>query len=662
MVVATANPPASSVTVDLPPLDLRAAIGKIDEEQRTVEVVFTTGAPVTRSDWFTGKKWIEKLSLDPAHVRLERLNNGAPLLDGHSGFSVRDDQIGVVEPDSVRLLKGEGRAVVRFSKRASVTDVFNDVRDRIVRNVSVGYIVHKYAEDNSADNEMPVRTAVDWEPYEVSMVPMPADNNAKVRSQDKTLAHPCLIETRGVTAMESDSPEYIAEQPPPRMTIAPPQPAEPNERDAGVAAERERVTGILSAVRAARLPASYADKLITDNVALVAAQRQVFDELAKRDLSGQGPQPGAGPAIHLGDDPLVHKRSGIENALLHRMAPEYFALEDHGREYRGLSLTDTARVFLSATGVRVTDLSKTQLWDKALSARGTYHTTSDFANLLADLPNKILQKAYIEAPQTFEPLVRRTTVTDFKPNRLLEIGEAPALVEVLEHGEVTSGTVGESKETFSLLSYARSFGITRKALINDDTDAFSRLPIMMGRQVRKLESDLVWAVINANAAMGDGVTLFHSTHGNLAGSGAAIDVTTVGAGVAAMKLQKGLDGATFIDVQPRYLIVPVAKEVVARQFVSVNLMAATQATVNPFAGQLTVIAEPRLDATSATAWYLAATPDQIGIIVVATLEGESGPRVESKVGFDIEGIQTKVAYDFAAKAENHRGLYKNPGA
>lgn len=655
----------SSRTVDLPPLDLRAAIGTINEDDRTVEVVFTTGAPVARSDWFTGKKYIEKLSLDPAHVRLDRLNNGAPLLDGHSGYSVREDQIGVVEPASVRLLKGEGRAVVRFSKRASVTDVFNDVRDGIVRNVSVGYLVHKYVEDDGADNKIPVRTAVDWEPFEISMVPMPADNAAKVRSQDTTLAHPCVIETRGVPAMTPDSPaspEYIAEQPP-RMTIAPTPPAEPNERDAGVVAERERITGITMAARAARLPASYADKLISDNVPLVDAQRKVFEELSKRDLSGAGPQPGAGPGIVLGDDPLVHKRSGIENALLHRMAPEYFTLADHGREYRGLSLTDTARVFLNATGVRTTDLSKTQLWDKALSGRSTaYHTTSDFANLLADLPNKILQKAYAEAAQTFEPLVRRTTVSDFKPNRLLEIGEAPALLEVLEHGEVTSGTVGEGKETFSLLSYARSFGITRKSLINDDTDAFSRLPIMMGRQVRKLESDLVWAVINANAAMGDGVALFHATHANLAGAGAAIDVTTVGAGVAAMKLQKGLDAATYIDVQPKYLIVPVAKEVVARQFISVNLMAATQATVNPFAGQLSVIAEPRLDATSATAWYLAATPDQIGVIVVATLEGESGPRVESKVGFEVEGIQTKVAYDFAAKAENHRGLYKNPGA
>jgi len=648
-----------SRTVDLPPLDLRAAIASVNEEDRSVDVVFTTGAPVTRSDWWTGKKWVEKLSMDPGHVRLDRLNNGAPVLDGHSGYSVREDQVGVVKTGSARLSGDAGYASLRFSQRPSVADLLTDIRDKIVRNVSVGYVVHKFLEDDTG--EIPVRTAVDWEPYEISMVPMPADNAAKVRSHNPTLTHPCVIETRGVQNM-ADPSDFIAEPVAPRMTIPAPTPVEPNERDAGADAERDRCTGILSAVRSARLPLSLATDMIAQKIQLVDAQRKVLDELGRRGLDAHGPQPGSGPSITLGDDPMVHKRRGIEGALLNRMAPEYFPLADEAKEYRGLNLTDTARVYLNAQGVRTTGFSKTQLWDEALKTRAGLHTTSDFANLLADLPNKILQKAYTDAPQTFEPLVRRTTVSDFKPNRLLEIGDAPALLQVLEHGEIKHGTIGESKETFTLLSYARQFGITRQALINDDTDAFSRLPIMMGRQVRKLESDIVWATITANAAMGDTVALFHATHGNLAGSGGAIDVTTVGAGNAAMKLQKGIDGATFIDVSPKYLIVPVAKEVIARQFVSVNLMATAFTSVNPFAGQLTVISEPRLDANSATAWYLSATPDQIGIIVVATLEGYSGPRVESRVGFDIAGIQTKVEYDFAAKVENWRGLYKNAGA
>jgi hypothetical protein len=96
--------------------------------------------------------------------------------------------------------------------------------------------------------------------------------------------------------------------------------------------------------------------------------------------------------------------------------------------------------------------------------------------------------------------------------------------------------------------------------------------------------------------------------------------------------------------------------------VSQNLLASQSSNINPFAGKLTVVAEPRLDANSTTAWYLAASPDQVDIIVLATLEGENGPRVDSRVGFDVDGIEIKISHDVAAKVVDFRGLYKNPGA
>jgi hypothetical protein len=163
--------------------------------------------------------------------------------------------------------------------------------------------------------------------------------------------------------------------------------------------------------------------------------------------------------------------------------------------------------------------------------------------------------------------------------------------------------------------------------------------------------------------MGDGVALFHATHGNLAGSGTVIDVANIGAGRAAMRKQTGIDAATKLNLNPMFLIVPVGKETIADQFVSTNLLASQASVVNPFAGKLTVIAEPRLDDNSATAWYLAAAPSPaIDVIVLATLEGESGPMVDSRIGFDVDGIEIKVRHDIAAKVVDHRGLYKNGGA
>jgi len=184
-------------TVDLPPLCVRAEVASVNDEKRTVDLVWSTGAGVERYDYRTGSIYLEKLSLDPKHIRLERLKSGAaPLLDAHSAWSV-NDQIGVVEADSVRLTAKEARATVRFSKRATVEPIWGDVRDGILRNISVGYLVRKYEQESDKDGKPLTRTAVDWEPYELSLVPMPADAGARVRSGDKSNTNPCLIITNG---------------------------------------------------------------------------------------------------------------------------------------------------------------------------------------------------------------------------------------------------------------------------------------------------------------------------------------------------------------------------------------------------------------------------------------------------------------------------------
>jgi len=156
-------------------------------------MVFSTGAPVTRFDWNTGKRYREVLSMDPSHIRLTRLNTVGTLLDAHSAWSV-GDVLGAIEPGSARIEGGRGLADVRFSRRDTVEPIWQDVRDKILRSVSVGYNVYRYVEDAGKDNQLPTRTAIDWEPYEVSLVPMPADIGATIRSGDKSRMHPCIIE------------------------------------------------------------------------------------------------------------------------------------------------------------------------------------------------------------------------------------------------------------------------------------------------------------------------------------------------------------------------------------------------------------------------------------------------------------------------------------
>ena len=661
-----------AAATNLPPLCVRAAVSSFDAQARTVELTFSTGAPVERFDWMTGKRYLEKISLEPKHVRLDRLNAGAPLLDSHSAYSIAD-QIGVVEEGSARIVSAkDARATVRFSARPSVEDIWNDVVAGIIRNVSMGYRVYKFEEEQGKGNALPVRTAVDWEPFEISMVPMPADTGARVRNSQLDL-NACEIVTRETPMEETRQPsEFVVEDPQITPATPPAAPvraaaaaaAEPNDRDLGAAQERRRVQGILVAVRAARLPATFADTLIGENLTLEQAQSRVFVEMGRREPSAPNGTASAEHAtrVEVVGDPLVHSRAGITEAILHRVAPQYFTLTDAGREYRGMNLLDIARSYLNARGVRTTGMSKMEVAGYALglNVRGGMHTTSDFANLLADVANKTLRQAYAEAPQTFSVISRRVTLPDFKPVKRLQLGEAPDLQVVDEHGEFTRGTIGEGKEQFQLTTYGRVFGITRKSLVNDDTDAFSRIPMLFGRAARKLESSIVWEQITSNPTMGDGNALFSAAHANLQTDGDHIAIASLSRARSAMRLQTGLDGDTLLDLVPKFLIVPPSLETIADQYTA-TITPALGASVNPFSGRLTVICEPRLEASSALAWYLAASPDQIDIIEHGYLEGEEGPMVESRVGFDVDGLEIKARLDFAAKVIDWRGLHKDPG-
>jgi hypothetical protein len=174
---------------------------------------------------------------------------------------------------------------------------------------------------------------------------------------------------------------------------------------------------------------------------------------------------------------------------------------------------------------------------------------------------------------------------------------------------------------------------------------------------------VVWGINTANPAMADGNALFHTTHKNLAGTGAALDVGSVGAARAAMAKQTGLDKKTVLNVRPAFLIVPASLELKAEQLVAQNLVpAATSSVVPQSIRTLAPISEPRLDAASESAWYLAASPNQIDTIEYAYLEGQQGAYIETRNGFDVDGVEIKCRLDFGAKAIDWRGLYKNPGA
>lgn len=150
-----------------------------NDDDNTIDVAWTTGADVLRSDIFDGT-YIERLSTGPDNVRLDRLNAGASFLDTHNAYEL-GAVIGSVVPGSARMEGGEGLCKIKLSASARSADTVKDIKDGIIRFVSVGYTVHAFTRTEATDGSPAIMTATDWEPCEVSAVPVPADAGAGIR-------------------------------------------------------------------------------------------------------------------------------------------------------------------------------------------------------------------------------------------------------------------------------------------------------------------------------------------------------------------------------------------------------------------------------------------------------------------------------------------------
>jgi hypothetical protein len=610
------------------------ALAPADRDERTATLTWYTGASVRRYD--ARGPFEMRFSMEPGAIRMGRMSSGsAPLLNSHRDFTV-DDVIGVIARAWIE--NGQGKAAVRFSKRADVDPIWQDVQDGILRNASMGVAIHAI-EDVTPEGAATRQVLVtDWEPEEVSLVPIGADPGAGFRFQRATGPQEQKMEETIVDAGDQACVEINVDA----------------ERQAAALAERTRIREIEKVGRTLGLDARLIAQHIEAGTSIEEFRKLALDDAANR--SGKTEIRSAAAVVTR--DETESRRAGIMAALLHRYDPAVFPLkEDLGRDWTGQTLLDLARECLELSGTRTRRLPRHEIAKLALS-------TSDFPSILADVANKTLRQAYEAYPRTFLPFSRRRSAVDFKNINAVQLGEAPSLMKVNEKGEFTHGSIAESKETYKLATYGRIVSITRQTIINDDLSAFTRIPAGFGVAAATLESDTVWGIITSNPAMGDGVTLFHANHANLnTGAGSALALAGLGAGMAVMAKQKGLDGVTVLNVQPRYLVVPVALQLTAFQMIAPNLAPAKSADLVPdYIRALTPIAEPRLDAASTTAWYLFASPDQIDTIEYAYLEGQDGVYIETRQGFDVDGVEIKARLDFGAKAIDWRGLQKNVGS
>lgn len=663
---------------DMRPLVLEARIDSesIDKDARRIRVKYTTGARVFRPSWW-GEDYYEELSLEKGHVRLDRINSGAcPVLNSHNSYGLHN-VLGVIEEAD------EEYCTIRMSDRNEDMDaLWRDIENGIIKNVSVGYRVYEY-EDITPDSKDATRVlrAVDWEPIEVSWVAIGADPDAGVRSEAQQQTYRCVVsdaraslnqekentmdkknvrgsrvEDKNQTRAEEEEVETPAAAPAETETETPAEtPAETETPEDGersntdtaktaARAERQRASEIREIVRSLDMDESLADDLVERGVTVDQARAEVINKMARNDDNTNT----RSNIRFTGQDEVETRREAMENAIMHRANPGKVELLDSAREYRGMSLLEMVRESIGYQKSR--GMSKRELAERA------FHSTSDFPEILANIANKTMRQSYADTPRSFTPFCYQGSLPDFKQAKRLALSNASNLEQIPEGGEYQKGSFTENGETIQLFTYGSKVAITRQTIINDDLSAFTRVPQKMAAAAARLENRMVYDNLTSNPVMNDGVAVFDAAHGNL--DSLALNV----AGLAKMRelfrLQTDPSGEDILNLQPDYLIVPAALELAATQL-KAQLTPNQTSQVNPLSNSFDIIVEGYLDGTSTSNWFMASDPSAVDTIEYAYLEGESGPYIESRNGFDVDGLEIKVRHDFATKVIDHRGLGKS---
>lgn len=373
------------------------------EDSRTVDLAFASDTPITHFSWSQWRYIDIKLSMDAGAVRTARLENGAPLLADHNA----KDQIGVIESFSFDA-DGKARAKVRFSRSARGEEIYRDVLDGIRKNVSVGFMIHKLVLEEERDKkkgEIDLYRADDWEPYEVSIVAMPADISVGVGRGFELPAKPI-----------SEEPAEERQNPTTEKTMEenknnPPAPPAVDERQNALAAAREvREWG----------------EVLGEQDAASAYLRETGDKANKDGfmsfLRGRQTATPTAPVLPAAEEAA---RQGAPTQLA-RSLPRHGAIRSFKGEdaaekaYRfgqfirasilGLS---EARDFCSRNGIEITKtLGETRAMSEGVNETGGFLVPVEFSNDLIDLREQfgVFRRNAKVAPMSTDTLVipRRT--------------------------------------------------------------------------------------------------------------------------------------------------------------------------------------------------------------------------------------------------------------
>lgn len=468
---------------------------------------------------------------------------------------------------------------------------------------------------------------------------------ATAKNQEAHLSNQTpAVETPAIVNMSPDPAPVVAAAPAVDMDSI---------RAEAIKTERDRVAKISAAVRNARLEPSFAEALISEGVSASIANERIISEFARVNAAGTGPEI---RNVIVAQDDTATRKDAMEEALSIRlgMKAEPSAA---ARQYMDYGIVDMAAERIGERGRYSSFAQREKILNEA------FHTTSDFPVILENALNKSLASRYQMAMPTYREFSSQMTFNDFRAHKVIRAGDFPTLQEVNEHGEIPAGTFSEAYESATVKAYGVQVGFSRQLLVNDNLGAIQQVLASRADAVAAFEDSTFYAMALSSAGAGPTLTetsraVFNTTDHTLSSTGAAIDVTTLGAARAALRAHTSLDGLK-LNVIPRILLVGPAYESLALQYTSQAYTASASGSINPWAGSLRVVVTPYI---TGNAWYVFGEPSQGADFVWGLLNGYGAPRLRLDEPFGQQGIRVSLEHDFGCAAVDYRFGFRNAGA
>lgn len=452
----------------------------------------------------------------------------------------------------------------------------------------------------------------------------------------------------------SSMPSAIKNQITPKNVTKPTQQPEPisspePQPSATYADEQVRLNGIKDLF--AMFGGRHNDLMITCLADASCSVEKAREQLLNTVAQQQNPEPSNKDNAHIyaGNGNIVG--DSVRASMMARAGYQDYEKDN---AFNSMTLRELARASLTERGVGVATYNPMQMIGMAFT-----HSTSDFGNILLDVANKAILLGWEENDETFEKWTKKGQLSDFKTAHRVGLGAFPSLRKVREGAEYKYVTLDDKGETIALATYGELFSITRQAIINDDMNMLTDVPMKFGRAAKATIGDLVYAVLVDNEKMSDKKALFSADHKNMITGG--MDVETISAGRTAMRQQK--EGERTLNIRPAFMLVPTTLETQAIQVVksgSVKGADVNSNIINPIRDLAEIVAEPRLDDASEKDWYMASRQGS-DTIEVAYLNGIDAPYIDQLEGFTSDGVTTKVRIDAGVAPVDYRGLLKVSG-